>query len=430
MNYQQTLDFLFGSLPVFQNVGGSAYKEGFDRIMALEALADNPHRKLRAVHVAGTNGKGSVSHMVASVLMAAGYRTGLFTSPHLRDFRERIRIDGEPISEQEVVDYVATRREAIDRIEPSFFELTTAIAFDAFARHGVDVAVVEVGMGGRLDSTNIIRPLVSTITNIGFDHMQFLGSTLEQIAGEKAGIIKEGVPVVIGERQAETELVFIERAKSLGAPILFSNLSYRIVEQRFESDFQHFEIESLLDGCRFGMDCDLRGIYQRKNILTVLSTLDVLNGAGGVHISREQVCEGVATAAARTHLLGRWQRLAQHPLTMCDTGHNESGLREVVEQLRRQHYNRLHMVVGFVADKDLERVLPLLPTDAVYYFTHAAISRALDSQELMRRAAAHGLHGSAYDSVAAALAAARKQALPDDMIFVGGSTYVVAEVVE
>ena len=333
MNYQQTLDFLYNSLPVFQHVGGSAYKAGLDNIVALEEALGNPHRKIRSVHVAGTNGKGSVSHMIASTLTAAGYRTGLFTSPHLKDFRERIRIDGRMISEGEVIGFVERNRETIDRVQPSFFEITTALAFDCFARPEVDVAVVEVGMGGRLDSTNIVRPLVSVITNIGYDHTQFLGDTLEQIAGEKAGIIKEDTPVVVGESRIETQLVFIDKAKTSRAPILFADQVYRVAEQVSRPQGQSFEIENRLDGSRFRIDSDLPGLYQRKNVLTALAALDVLNGAGGLSVSREQVFRGIAAAARTTGLMGRWQQLGERPLVVCDTGHNEAGITEVAAQL-------------------------------------------------------------------------------------------------
>lgn len=429
MTYQQTLDFLYNSLPVFQHVGGSAYKAGFDNIVALEEALGNPHRKIRSVHVAGTNGKGSVSHMVASTLTAAGYRTGLFTSPHLKDFRERIRIDGRMISEEEVIGFVERNRGTIDRVQPSFFEITTAIAFDCFARHEVDVAVVEVGMGGRLDSTNIIRPLVSVITNIGYDHTQFLGDTLEEIAGEKAGIIKEDTPVVVGESRIETQLVFIDKAKASRAPILFADQTYRVLGQISRPQGQSFEIENRLDGSRFRIDSDLPGLYQRKNVLTALTALDVLNGAGGLSISREQVFRGIATAARTIGLMGRWQQLGERPLVVCDTGHNEAGITEVAAQLAAQHYRKLLMVVGFVEDKDLSKVLPLLPKDAYYFFTRAAIRRALDEKELARRAGAYGLRGECVGSVSEALRLARSQAGPEDLIFVGGSTYVVAEII-
>lgn len=428
MTYTETLDFLYHSLPVFQHIGGSAYKPGFDNVVALEQELGEPHRRFRSVHVAGTNGKGSVSHMLAAVLQAAGYRTGLFTSPHLKDFRERIKVNGQMISEEEVVNFVEQYREAIDRIQPSFFEITTAIAFDYFAREQVDVAVIEVGMGGRLDSTNVIRPLASVITNISWDHAQFLGDTLEKIAGEKAGIIKEMTPVVIGESQIESQLTFITRAKECSAPILFADQLYRVVDRQYVGvNQQQFTIESRLDGETFALAVDLLGDYQRKNILTVLTTLDVLNGSGGLTLPREAVVEGLASAAATTGLSGRWQVVNKAPLTVCDTGHNEGGLREIVAQIARQHYRKLYMVLGFVADKDLDNVLPLLPKEAHYLFTRAGIERALDEKLLAERAAAYGLLGEMLPNVTAAVKRARELASPEDMIYIGGSTFIVAE---
>lgn len=428
MTYTETLDFLYHSLPVFQHIGGSAYKPGFDNIVALEQELGEPHRRFRSVHVAGTNGKGSVSHMLAAVLQAAGYRTGLFTSPHLKDFRERIKVNGQMISEEEVVNFVEQHREAIDRIQPSFFEITTAIAFDYFAREQVDVAVIEVGMGGRLDSTNVIRPLASVITNISWDHAQFLGDTLEKIAGEKAGIIKEMTPVVIGESQIESQLTFITRAKECSAPILFADQLYRVVDRQYVGvNQQQFTIESRLDGETFALTVDLLGDYQRKNILTVLTTLDVLNGSGGLTLPREAVVEGLASAAATTGLSGRWQVVNKAPLTVCDTGHNEGGLREIVAQIARQHYRKLYMVLGFVADKDLDKVLPLLPKEAHYLFTRAGIERALDEKLLAERADAYGLLGETLPNVTVAVKRARELASPEDMIYIGGSTFIVAE---
>ena len=404
MTYTETLDFLYHSLPVFQHIGGSAYKPGFDNIVALEQELGEPHRRFRSVHVAGTNGKGSVSHMLAAVLQAAGYRTGLFTSPHLKDFRERIKVNGQMISEEEVVNFVEQYREAIDRIQPSFFEITTAIAFDYFAREQVDVAVIEVGMGGRLDSTNVIRPLASVITNISWDHAQFLGDTLEKIAGEKAGIIKEMTPVVIGESQIESQLTFITRAKECSAPILFADQLYRVVDRQYVGvNQQQFTIESRLDGETFALTVDLLGDDQSKSMLTGLTTLDVLNGSGGLTLPREAVVEGLASAAATTGLSGRWQVVDRAPLTVCDTGHNEGGLREIVAQIARQHYRKLYMVLGFVADKDLDKVLPLLPKEAHYLFTRAGIERALDEKLLAERAAAYGLLGEMLPNVTAAV---------------------------
>lgn len=430
MTYPETIDFLFTSLPVFHNVGGSAYKPGLDNIEALEKSLGDPHRKFRSVHIAGTNGKGSVSHMTAAVLHASGCRTGLFTSPHMKDFRERIKIDGKMISQSEVVEFVERNKEAIERIQPSFFEITSAMAFDHFARHGVDIAVIETGLGGRLDSTNVIRPLVSVITNISFDHSEFLGDTLAKIAVEKAGIIKEGTPVVVGQSDIETKLIFINRSKQLGAPILFADQCYRILSGEPTEKGQRFEIENLLDSNRFSVESDLGGDYQRMNVLTVLTTLDVLNGSGGLRITAEAVLSGISSAARTTGLMGRWQIIGRDPLTVCDTGHNQGGIAEITAQIGRQKYEKLHMVIGFVKDKDLPKILPLLPTDAEYIFTQASTPRALDANDLCAAAAGYGLHGKSIPSVPEALTAAKAAAAPGDMIFVGGSTYVVAELPE
>lgn len=427
MTYSETLDFLYHSLPVFQHIGGSAYKAGLDNILSLEAELGDPHRRFASVHVAGTNGKGSVSHMVAAVLQAAGYRTGLFTSPHLQDFRERIRVNGEMISEDAVIHFVEQHREAIDRIGPSFFEATTAMAFDYFAREEVDVAVIEVGMGGRLDSTNIIRPRVSVITNISRDHAQFLGNTLPEIAGEKAGIIKEETPVVIGQSQLETQMVFISRAKELHAPILFADQLYEVTKQIHCDDCQQFKVRSRMDGEAFSLELDLQGDYQRLNLLTALTTLDVLNGAGGLQIPQSAVRQGLAQAARSTGLRGRWQILDRQPLTVCDTGHNEGGLSETLAQIARQTYRKLYMVLGFVSDKEIDRVLPMMPREAHYLFTQASIERAMPAQELSQRAAAYGLQGETIPHVQQAVARARELAGPEDMIYIGGSTFVVAE---
>ncbi len=439
MTYSETLDFLYHSLPVFHHIGEDAYKPGLGNITELERELGDPHHRFQSVHVAGTNGKGSVSHMTAAVLQAAGYRTGLFTSPHLKDFRERIRVNGEMIPEEAVVSFVNDHRELIDRIRPSFFEITTALAFDFFAREGVDIAVIETGMGGRLDSTNVIRPLVSVITNISWDHAQFLGDTLEKIAREKAGIIKEMTPVVIGESQLESRLTFITCARECGAPILFADQTYRIVGTEMLSldpceqisatypTIQQFTIESLLDGATFTLCTDLLGIYQRKNILTSLTTLDLLNGSGGLRIPREAVRLGMRSVVASTGLLGRWQVVSYAPLTVCDTGHNEGGLREIMAQIAHQRFRKLYMVLGFVADKDLSKILPLLPTKAYYIFTRAKVERALDEVLLVNRATKYGLQGETRPTVTAAVARARELAGTEDMIYIGGSTFVVAE---
>lgn len=423
MNYQETLNWLFSQLPMFQREGQAAYKANLDNTLALDAYFRYPHRRYRTIHVAGTNGKGSVSHMLASILQEAGFKTGLYTSPHLKDFRERIKINGEMISESQVVRFVEAHREEFVRLRPSFFEMTAAMAFQYFAEQKVDIAVVEVGLGGRLDSTNIITPLVSVITNISFDHMALLGNTLKKIAGEKAGIIKPGIPAVIGTRDPEYDCVFTEKAHEMQSPIQFAddnwhaslqgNGNYRLTHRSGRS-FEELE-------------CELKGNYQRKNIPTVLETVSTLQ-ARGLHISEEQIRRGIARVISNTGLLGRWQTLAERPLTICDTGHNIDGFREITAQLKNCRYRQLHFVIGMVSDKDVESVLHILPPDALYYFCKASIPRAMNETVLARKAQAVGLQGKCFPTVAEAYAAARRSALPEDMIYIGGSTFVVAEV--
>ena len=435
MDYRQTLDFLYNSLPEFQRVGASAYKPGLDNTIAFNAYLEHPDRSFRAIHVAGTNGKGSVSHIIASVLQKAGYRTGLYTSPHLADFRERIRVDGAMMSEDEVVDFVAQHHGEMTRLGLSFFEMTVGMAFDHFRRRGVDIAVVETGLGGRLDSTNIITPLLSVITNIGFDHTGMLGDTIAKIAYEKAGIIKPSVPVVVGESSPESDRVFEVRARESGSPVIHADREWRALSAVQGDRTQMLELERTGDGFagssgpdeNSGMlkvELDLMGDYQRKNIITCMAAFDAL---ADLDITREAIREGCAVAARSTGLTGRWQRLGEEPLIVCDTGHNEHGIRAVVAQIARQKYDRLYMVVGFVADKELSKILPLLPRDAYYFFTQPSNQRALPAREFAEAARKAGLEGEVVDSVSEALAAARKVAAPRDMIFVGGSTFVVAD---
>lgn len=406
MNYQETIDFLYDSTPLFQNVGKDAYKEGLETTLALDDYFGHPHTKFSTVHVAGTNGKGSTSHSLASVLQCAGYKVGLFTSPHLKDFRERIRIEGRMISEEYVVEFVEKYRKVFEPMHPSFFELTTAMAFKYFADEGVDIAVVEVGLGGRLDCTNIICPLVSVITNISFDHVQFLGNTLEKIAGEKAGIIKRGVPVVVGEMMEETRPVFERKAKEMGAQLISAE------ELKWDGRMPEFE---------------LQGDYQEKNLCTILATLNVLRRT--LKIGDEAVEEGLKSVCERTGLMGRWQTLKECPKTVCDVGHNVGGFEYIVRQLARQQYNTLRIVIGMVNDKDINGVLSMLPKDAEYYFTRAKVARALQPEELQEKAMQHGLKGRCYQSVVDAYDAAVADAKADDFIFIGGSCFVVAEVV-
>ena len=426
--YRKVLEKMFSCLPMFQRVGAAAYKPDLSNTLRLMKALGEPYTKFRSVHVAGTNGKGSCSHMLASVLMAAGYRTGLYTSPHLRDFRERIKINGEMIPRTEVVDFYRAHEDLFTRERTSFFEMTVALAFDYFARQNVDVAIIEVGMGGRLDSTNVITPLLSLITNISPDHMQFLGDTLPKIAGEKAGIIKAGVPVVIGESQEEVREVFERRAAECGAPLCYAD---RIFELRnIGNEGTAFTFDAYKHDTLYGSGwrCDLAGgTYEGKNVVSVLATVDLLRKT--YEISDEALAEGLARAAESTGLAGRWQRLASAPLTYCDTGHNEGGIRLVLEQISRTPHRKLHIVWGMVGDKDIEHILALLPKDAAYYFCQAPQQRALDVHVLQRKAEENGLRGEAFPTVRQALTQARSQAAPDDLIYIGGSTFVVAEVV-
>ncbi|MDX9728957.1 MAG: folylpolyglutamate synthase/dihydrofolate synthase family protein [Bacteroidales bacterium] len=427
MTYTETVDYLFSLLPAYHRIGKPAYKGNLDNTEELDRSFGHPHRLFRTIHVAGTNGKGSVSHMTASILQEAGYRTGLYTSPHLKDFRERIRVNGLMIGEDEVVRFVEEHDSLIRRVSPSFFELTVAMAFDYFAREKVDVAVIEVGMGGRLDSTNIITPVLSVITNIGHDHMEFLGNTLAAVAGEKAGIIKEGVPVIIGETQEETVAVFRQRADAMNAPLTFADKRYRCVLDRAGATraMRHFTLTGPGDGIRIKGLTPLGGLAQQKNLQTVAAVAEALSAGFG--LKQQHFLNGVEAVVTNTGLLGRWQVLSRSPLTVCDTGHNREGLEYVMRQVRATPKERLHMVIGFVNDKDLASVLPLFPRDAWYYFTRASVPRALDEKLLMAEAVKYGLNGDSYPSVAGALSAARAAALPEDMIFIGGSTFVVAD---
>ena len=406
MDYQATLDYLYNSAPLFQQVGAGAYKEGLANTWALDEHLGHPHRSYRTIHIAGTNGKGSCSHTLAAILQEAGYRVGLYTSPHLLDFRERIRVNGQPVPEEYVIRFVEEERAFFEPLHPSFFELTTAMAFRYFADAGVDVAVVEVGLGGRLDCTNIIRPDLCIITNISLDHVQFLGDTLAKIAGEKAGIIKPGIPVVIGEATPETRPVFAKRAEETGAPIHFA-------EEEAVRDYPDMEFE-------------LKGLYQAKNRRTLLAALPLLQKAG-YRIREEHIRNGFARVTELTGLMGRWQKLQEHPMLVCDTGHNVGGIQYIAEQLRRQTCRQLHIVIGMVNDKDVRGVLALLPHEAAYYFTQASVKRALPAEQLARLAAEAGLEGEVYPDVSSAVRAAQEKSLPEDFIFVGGSTFIVAD---
>lgn len=430
MNYNQTLDFLFTALASYQQKGPEAYKPGLERVTAFCKHLGNPQRNFFTIHVAGTNGKGSVSHILASVLQQAGYRTGLYTSPHLRDFRERILVDGEMIPKQKIVNFVDKHREYMKELDLSFFEMTTAMAFDYFAQADVEVAVIETGLGGRLDATNIIIPKVSVITNIGLDHTALLGESLEQIAAEKAGIIKKSVPVVIGEKDAACDPIFEQTAAALKSKIVYAQDEFACTEHKTTHDRQQFVIRRRRDGKQFTLELDLAGNYQVHNLLTAIAVIDLLHEETPLTISERALRTGTRHAAATTMLLGRWQKLGERPLTICDTGHNAHGIRYVAEQLRATPHRRLYCVLGFVRDKELAEVLSLLPGEATYLFTQPGVERALPASELAAQAAAHGLEGETIASTVEALARARELAGKEDMIFIGGSNFVVGEIIE
>jgi dihydrofolate synthase/folylpolyglutamate synthase len=433
MNYQETLDYLYTQLPMFTRVGASAFKKDLTNTIALCNKLDNPQNKFKSIHIGGTNGKGSTSHMLAAVLQTAGYKTGLYTSPHLKDFRERVRINGEMITEQEVVDFVAQHQRDFEEIEPSFFEMTVALAFDAFARHEVDIAIIEVGLGGRLDSTNIITPLLSIITNIGWDHMNLLGNTLTEIATEKAGIIKQSIPVIIGEYQEEVAAVFMKQAKEKNAPISFASEEWILESVQKATDFLHITASpkqktGKLTPGTYHLNLDLTGNYQLKNVKTVCMAVEELHHLGFV-ISGNHVEVALQQVQLLTGLAGRWQTLSTSPLTICDTGHNPDGILEVLKNIAAVPYQHLHFVLGMVNDKDITKVLSLLPQDATYYFCRPDIPRGLTATELQQQAATMNLQGQTYPTVPAALAAAQQAAKPQDLVFAGGSTFVVAEIV-
>ncbi|MFD1294513.1 bifunctional folylpolyglutamate synthase/dihydrofolate synthase [Lutibacter holmesii] len=404
MNYQETVDWMFSQLPMYQRQGKTAFKKDLTNTLALSAHLNAPEKKFKTIHVAGTNGKGSTSHMLASILQEAGYKVGLYTSPHLKDFRERIKINGTPIEENTVTEFIQYNQSFLEQQKLSFFEMTVGLAFDCFAKAAVDIAVIEVGLGGRLDSTNIITPQVSVITNIGLDHTQFLGETLPEIAFEKAGIIKSGIPVVIGEYQNETFPVFQEIALLKNAPLLLADNENVIFET------------------------DLKGSYQLKNVKTAIKTIAVLKENGFV-ISEEQLKSGLLNVVKNTGLLGRWQILQQQPKVICDTGHNKEGLTYIFQQLQKETYAKLHIVLGVVNDKDLKSVLPLFPKNATYYFCKPNIPRGLEANELKLQAEKFGLVGNSHTSVETAYKTALNNSDIKDLIFVGGSTFVVAEVI-
>ena len=428
MTYQETLTYLYEQLPMFTRIGSAAIKKDLTNTLALCEALNHPQTQFKSIHVAGTNGKGSTSHMLASILQEAGYKTGLYTSPHLIDFRERIKVNGEMISEQKVVDFVSKYQSLFEEIKPSFFEWTVALCFHHFAQEKVDIAIIETGLGGRLDSTNVIKPILSVITNIGWDHTDLLGDTLAKIAHEKAGIIKSEIPVIIGEHQEETFPVFMGKAKAEVSQITLAMQKINILY--FNSSINHsaFDVQFQYGLYWKNVFCDLNGIYQERNIRTVLACLEPLRNSE-FQINEQQVRDGLSFVKKNTGLMGRWQILGKDPLIICDTGHNVNGIEYVVKQISMQTFNHLHMVIGMVKDKDIAKVLNLLPKNATYYFTKANIPRALNETDLQAQAASFQLHGKSYTSVKIALDAAKATAKQNDLIFIGGSTFVVAEAV-
>ncbi|MGF2411669.1 bifunctional folylpolyglutamate synthase/dihydrofolate synthase [Ferruginibacter sp.] len=429
MNYQQTIDYLYQHLPMFSRIGAAAYKKDLHNTIALCNAIDNPQTKFKSIHIAGTNGKGSTSHMLAAILQQAGYKTGLYTSPHLKDFRERIKVDGEMISKDFVTDFVERTKKISAETEPSFFELTVAMAFDYFAEQKVDIAVIETGLGGRLDSTNIITPLLSIITNIGYDHMNILGNTLQEIAGEKAGIIKPNIPVVIGEYLPETKNIFTTKAKECNAPIYFAQDDYKVTNVTSTIQSLHCLVTSIEHSITEEFSLDLNGFYQTKNLCTVLCAEGILIQHGFI-IKNEAEKLALANTKKITGLHGRWDVIDQNPTTVLDVAHNEDGIKQVINQLTVTNTAaaHTHFIIGMVKDKEVEKVLSLLPAGANYYFTHAHIPRAMAAAELQTKAATFNLHGNTFDDVNKAVAAAKQKATATDLIIVCGSVFLVGEV--
>ena len=429
MKYSEITEWLFSQLPMYHRVGKSAYKADLDNSKVLDKHFGFPHRNFHSIHVAGTNGKGSVSNMLAAVLQEAGYKVGLYTSPHLVDFRERIRINGEMIGKKDVVEFIENNKEFFEELKPSFFEMTVAMACDYFSKRNIEVAIVETGLGGRLDSTNIIDPVLSVITNISFDHMDLLGDTLQKIALEKAGIIKPGIPVVIGEKDKETRKTFEDKVLEVGAKVFFANDYFQVPYSILSGDDrQYFQVLRGKKTAYPELCSDLLGLVQRKNLPVVLEVLELLKMREW-HISDDNIYKGLANVKELTGFSGRWEIIGRNPKTVIDTGHNIDGIRQVVYQVENTRYRKLHVVYGAVNDKEIDKILQVLPMDAIYYFTNAKIPRALDAKMLAAKAAFYGLQGSIHETVTVALAAARKSAQADDLVLVTGSTYVVAEVI-
>ncbi len=426
MDYNEALDWLMSQTPLFQNTGSKAYKEGLENTYLIDEHIGHPHKRYPTIHIAGTNGKGSVAHTLAAILQASGLRTGLYTSPHLIDFRERIKIDGTPVSKEFVVKFIENNRIFLESLSPSFFEVTTAMAFSWFANQEVDVAVIETGLGGRLDCTNIITPILSIITNIGYDHMQLLGDTLSKIAAEKAGIMKPHIPVVIGEQCIETAGVFREKALQVDAPIIFAQDNCKIIShKKINPSLIVYETVNYP-----GLKSCLAGYCQLNNANTLLTAIEIL-AKSGIRITEQDIRKGFSDVCRMTGFAGRWQTLSESPLTICDTGHNSHGFRYIAQQLTEMslapNFGTLRMVFGMAGDKDISHVLEIIPGNAVYYFTQASVKRAFDSQKLRSEAIAAGLHGEAFSTVKEAYDMALSDSCPNDLIFVGGSTFVVAD---
>ena len=431
MTYKETCNYLFNQIPMFERQGASGYKEGLENTLKLDEHFGHPHRNYLTIHVAGTNGKGSCSHTISAILQQCGYRVGLYTSPHLVDFSERIRINGEPIDENYVVDFVANEKAFFEPLKPSFFEVTTAMAFKYFSDKAVDIAVIEVGLGGRLDCTNVITPILSVITNISYDHTQFLGSTLEQIAMEKAGIMKKDVPVVIGETTPETRMIFEAVAQETCAPITFAEDNPEVLKAELTPNGIHYHTK------HYGnIQGELSGLYQEKNTNTILAAVRILEELGYMYrfsddskseVKGKEIANGFMSVCEITGLKGRWQTVSERPKVVCDTGHNVAGWEYISRQLAMVECNKMHIVFGLVEDKDMDGIMALLPKDAVYYFTKAANKRAVSENVLKVIGAQKGLTGESYPSVVEACQSARNAAAADDFVFIGGSSYVVAE---
>jgi len=427
MTYQETLEYLYNRLPMFSRIGSAAYKKDLTNTIELCSFLGNPENKFKTIHIAGTNGKGSVSHMLAAILQKAGYKTGLYTSPHLKDFRERIKINGELISEAFVVSFTQQIDPMISKISPSFFEITVAMAFQYFADNKVDIAVIETGLGGRLDSTNVITPEISVITNIGWDHMNLLGDTLKAIAGEKAGIIKKQVPVVIGETQPETKQVFLEKAHTENAPISFADHARYTANWQYDHHLLHLDIMEIANQQITQYKLDLSGYYQAKNLVTVLEAVNQLQKKGW-KLNQEEIHQGLEHTKKITGLHGRWETIHLHPQVILDVAHNEAGMKQIVAQLELMQFKNLHIIIGMVKDKDVDKVLSLLPPNARYYFTRAQIPRAMPEDMLAEKAKAFNLTGKHYKEVHEAIADALQHSVNEDLILICGSVFLIGEV--